>query len=274
MFALVGVGLFVGFVLTALIVFGNRLRTRYTLDDQGVTQETRDRTSGLLSRLAVRAGAIGGQPGTVGAGLLALSRRHEHLDWAGRFTLHAQPRAHRLILRNRWRALMEVDCTPENFAQIEALVRHHMSPQRPPSRTEARSPLPRYLGHSALILLAAFVLFTAHDEFGLDLFAPMLLVTFALATLWLIPLFGYVVLMINAAILVSLVAASWEERRSFIQLHEHYRHYEVFSDADWALLSFSLLALGYLTWLGWRAARGRLLSLLMRDQGDQTRSTR
>ncbi|MBK5929976.1 hypothetical protein [Halochromatium salexigens] len=56
-FALVGVGLFVGFVLIALIVFGNRQRTRYTLDEGGVTQETLDRPSGLLSRLAVLAGA-------------------------------------------------------------------------------------------------------------------------------------------------------------------------------------------------------------------------
>lgn len=96
--------------------------------------------------------------------------------------------------------------------------------------------------------------------------------TFALATLWLIPLFGYVVLLANAGILVSLVLAALEERSSYIRPLERYRHYEVFSDADWALLGFSLLALGYLSWLAWQAVRGRLLSRLMRDQDDQTGS--
>ena len=96
--------------------------------------------------------------------------------------------------------------------------------------------------------------------------------TFALATLWLIPLFGYVVLLVNAGILVSLVLAALEERTSYIRPLERYRHYEVFSDADWALLGFSLLALGYLSWLAWQAVRGRLLSRLMRDQDDQTGS--
>lgn len=123
-----------------------------------------------------------------------------------------------------------------------------------------------------LILLAAFMLFTAHDEFDLDLFAPILVMAFALATLWLIPLFGYVVLLVNAGILVSLVLAALEERTSYIRPQERYRHYEVFSDADWALLGFSLLALGYLSWLAWRAACGRLLSRLMRDQDDLTGS--
>ncbi|ADC60977.1 hypothetical protein [Allochromatium vinosum] len=270
LFALVGVGLFVSFVLIALIVFGNRLRTRYTLDAQGIHQETIDRTSRLVNRLTVLGGAASGQPGPTGAGLTARARESERLDWRGGFSLQVQPRAHRLIFRNAWRPLMEVYCTPENFVQIEALARHFMSQHHTSERTPARSPLPSYLGHSMLILLAAFILFTVHDEFDLDLFAPILVMAFALATLWLIPLFGYVVLLVNAGILASLVMASLEERVSYIRPSERYRHYEVFSDADWALLGFGLLALGYLSWLAWRAARGRLLSLLMRDQDDQT----
>ncbi|MGQ9659411.1 MAG: hypothetical protein ACUVT0_04810 [Thermochromatium sp.] len=86
--------------------------------------------------------------------------------------------------------------------------------------------------HSVLILLAAFILFTVHDEFDLDLLAPILVVAFALGTLWMVPLFGYVVLLVNAGILVSLVMVSLKERISYIRLSERYRHYEVFSDAD------------------------------------------
>lgn len=268
-FMLVGLGVWISFVLIMLVVFGNRLQTRYTLDAHGIRQETIDRTSRITNRLAVLAGTLGGRPGTAGAGLIAVSREAEGLDWRGGFTLETQPRAHRLIFRNAWRPLLEVYCTPENFAQVESLAQHFMAAQGTAKRAATRSPLPRYLLHSALILLAAFVLLTAYGEFDLDLFPPILLLAFALATLWLIPLFGYVVLVINAGILISFAVVLGEGRTSYFPPHESYRHYEVFSDADWSLLALAVLALTYLSWLGFQAVRGRLLSLLMRDQGDR-----
>ncbi len=267
-FALVGVGLFVLFVLVMGVVFGNRLRTRYTVDEDGIVQETVDKVGKVGSRLAVIAGVLGRSPGTTGAGLIAMSNEVAALSWGGAFRVDAVPRRHLLVFRNAWRPIMEVYCTPENFAAVEALVRERMEERRTAERVEAKSPLPRYLLHTVLVLAASFAVLVAHDAFDLDVLVPMIMLAFALATVWLIPLFGYVVLLTNALILFAFVMVLLEERTSMFRRGETYLHYEVFSDADWGHLVLALAGLAYLSWLSIRAVRGKLLSLLVRDQDD------
>jgi hypothetical protein len=267
-FVLVGLGLFVMFILIMLIVFGNRMNTRYSISQKGILQETIDKVGVAGSRLALLAGILGRSPGTAGAGLIAMSQQAVTLDWKGGFILDPRPRRHMLILRNGWRPVMEVYCTPENYAQVEVLVRQHMGRYRTETRHQRRSPLPRYLGHSALILLASFPIFAAYDEFGIDILVPMIMLAFALATLWLIPLFGYVVLLMNVLILAAFAGEMLEERSSMFRRGETYLHYEVFSEADWGNLILALLGIAYLSWLAWRAVRGKLMSLLVRDQED------
>lgn len=269
-FALVGVGLFLLFLLVMGLVFGNRLRTRYTVDDEGIVQETVDKVGKVGSRLAVIAGVLGRSPGTTGAGLIAMSNEVAALSWDGAFRVDAVPRRHLLVFRNAWRPIMEVYCTPENYAAVEALVRERMAHRRTAERVAARSPLPQYLLHTVLILVASFFVLVAYDELDLDVLVPMIMLAFALATLWLIPLFGYVVLLTNALILLAFAGELFEESTSLFRRGETYRQYEVFSDSDWAYLIAALLGLGYLSWLSIRAVRGKLLSLLVRDQGDMS----
>jgi hypothetical protein len=269
-FALVGVGLYLLFLLVMGLVFGNRLRTRYTVDDGGIVQETVDKVGKVGSRLAVIAGILGRSPGTTGAGLIAMSNEVAALSWDGAFRVDAVPHRHLLVFRNAWRPIMEVYCTPENYAAVEALVRDRMAHRRTAERVAAKSPLPQYLLHTVLILVASFFVLVAYDEFDLDVLVPMIMLAFALATLWLIPLFGYVVLLTNALVLFAFVAVLLEERTSIFRRGETYLHYEVFSDADWGHLIAALLALAYLSWLSIRAVRGKLLSLLVRDQGDMS----
>ncbi len=269
-FTLVGLGLHAVFLLVMGLVFGNRLRTRYTVDDEGIVQETVDKVGKVGSRLAVIAGILGRSPGTTGAGLIAMSNEIAALSWDGGFRVDAVPRRRLLVFRNAWRPIMEVYCTPENYGAVEAFVRERMAQRRTAERVEPRSPLPRYLLHTLLILVASFFVLVAYDEFDLDVLVPMIMLAFALATLWLIPLFGYVVLLTNALILFAFVTVLFEERTSIIRRGESYLHYEVFSDADWGHLVLALLALGYLSWLSVRAVRGKLVSLLVRDQGDMS----
>jgi hypothetical protein len=270
-FALVGVGLFVLFVLVMGLVFGNRLRTRYTVDDEGIVQETVDKVGKVGSRLAVIAGILGRSPGTTGAGLIAMSHEVAALSWDGTFRVDAVARRHLLVFRNAWRPIMEVYCTPENFAAVQAHVGERMAHRRTAERVETKSPLSQYLLHTVLILVASFFVLMAYHEFDLDVLVPMIMLAFALATLWLIPLFGYVVLLTNALILLAFAGELFEESTSLFWRGETYLQYEVFSDADWAHLVAALLALGYLSWLSIRAVRGKLLSLLVRDRGDAGR---
>jgi hypothetical protein len=270
-FALVGVGLFVLFVLVMGLVFGNRLRSRYTVNDDGIVQETVDKVGKVGSRLAVIAGILGRSPGTTGAGLIAMSNEVAALSWDGAFRVDAVPRRHLLVFRNAWRPIMEVYCTPGNYAAVEALVRERMAQRRTAERVEAKSPLPQYLLHTLLIFVASFLVLVAYDAFDLDVLVPMIMLAFALATLWLIPLFGYVVLLTNALILLAFAGELFEESTWLFRRGETYRQYEAFSNADWAHLVAALLALGYLSWLSIRAVRGKLLSLLVRDRRDAGR---
>jgi len=267
-FAVVGLGIFVTALVVMAVFFGNRIRTRYTVDAQGIMQETVDERSRAASRLAAMAGSVGRSPVTIGAGLLAAGRESERLQWAGAFALEACRDRHVLVLRNAWRPLMEVYCTPDNHAEVEALVRAHMARHQTGSRVAERSPLPGYFGHTALILLASLAIFALFKAFGLDVLLPLLMLCFALATLWLVPLFGYVVLLLNALILVVFVGVLLERQASFLQPGESYRHYEVLSAADWGHLALGLIALGYLAWFAWRAVCGRMPSLLSNGRID------
>ena len=265
-FALVGLGLFGLFLLVMLVFFGNRLQTRYTLNEEGIRQETIDKVGKAAGRVALVAGALGRSPGTAGASLIAMSQEAPSLYWRGGYSLEVHPDKYLLVFRNAWRPLLEVYCTPENYDSVEALTRQYMARHQTEARRERRSPLPRYLGHSALILLACVPLFAACEEYAIDLLLPILLLAFALATLWLIPLFGYVVLIANVLIVAALVATMLEERTSMFRPGNTYLHYEVFSADDWGLLLLTILGLGYLWWLAWQALRGGLVSLLVRDE--------
>jgi hypothetical protein len=267
-FALVGIGLYVLFLLVMGLVFGNRLRTRYTVSERGIVQETVDKVGRAGSRLALIAGVLGRSPGTAGAGLIAMSNETVALSWGGAFAVEAVPRRHLLVFRNAWRPILELYCTPENYAQVEALVRSHMADRQTSERVARKSPLPQYLIHTVLVLLAGFAVLVAYDEFDLDILVPMIMLAFALATLWLIPLFGYVVLLTNALILLAFAGVLVAERSSIFGRGETYLRYEVLSESDWVTLSLALLGLAYLSWLSVRAVRGKLMSLLVRDQSD------
>lgn len=267
-FAAVGVGLFAAFLVIMALVFGNRYEARFTVSARGITQETLDRVGKTGSRLAVILGVLGRSPSTAGAGMLAMTRESESLAWRGAFTMSAHPRSHLLVFGNAWRPLMEVYCTPENYPAVEALARRYMSAHQTAERGAAPSPLPRYVFRSALVLLAAWPVLAAHEEFDIDILAPMVAVAFMLATVWLVPLFGYVVLACNAWIVLTMLAAAVETYPSFIRPGVTYRAYEVYADADWFLLAAACLGLGYWSWLSIRSVRGRTESMLMADADD------
>ncbi len=267
-FGLVGLGLLAAMLLVMALVFRNRIRVRYTVSQRGITQETVDRTATVGSRLAVLAGAVGRSPATAGSGLLAMSRESESIEWDGAFRLAADPRGHVLSFRNAWRTLLDVYCTPGNYDDVAATVSDYMAAHGTATRVTKGWPLRPYVAHSALILAATFAILAICQEYDLDLLAPIVTVAFALATLWLVPLFGYVVFVGIAWLLFSLARVLLSERTSVFGGGQTYRFYEVLSSADWAALLVFLLALGYLTWLAWRSVRGRLVSLLMRDAAD------
>ena len=187
-------GLGVLMLLVSLIFFGNHIRVRFTLDDRGAHWEAVDRRAIAGSRLAMVAGILGRSPQTFGAGALAASREKEVVEWDEVLSVAVNPRHRMVTLRGSWRTLMMLICPTETLARVVAHVNARVTPSAPPPR-QAAKPLGRALLRTGLVTLEAAPLFSLSAyPFELDLLLPLILFAFTLATVWLVPLFGWVVI--------------------------------------------------------------------------------
>ncbi len=259
-------GLWLLGLLIMALMFRGRFHVRYTLGDDGILLENLESVAKTANRAAVVVGVLARRPGLVGAGLIARSRESEAVRWKGAFTARAKPDRHLIVLRNRWRTLMFVQCTPENYGEVLERIEQRMRRHQTASRVEARSPLPFYLKHGALILLASVPLFQLAEEYGLNLMAPILVLCFAQAMLWLINLFGWVVYAGLLYLAVGTLLDLARVRQSMFSPGETYTGFEVIGGDEANTLLLALFAAGYLVWLSWRALHGRFLALLVRDQ--------
>jgi len=271
-FAIIAAGAAGGLWLLGLVImavlFRGRMRVRYTLGEDGLLQETVDSVARGANRAALVVGVLAGKPGLAGSGLIGRSRESEGVRWSGAFRAVPQPTRHMIALRNSWRTLMFVQCTQANYDEVLARIRAALALNGAEGRVKGGSPLPFFILHGLLILLACVPLFGLCDAYDLDIFAPILILCFAEATLWLIPLFGWVVIA-GLAYLAFMVAADLAEvRQSMFSPGESYSGFELLGGDDYTVLLLGGLGAAYLVWLSLRALRGRLVPLLARDQGD------
>jgi hypothetical protein len=258
--ALFGVGL-----LAMALVFRGKMRFRFTVSDELVGSELIDTTARAVNRLTIVAGLLAGRPGAVGTGLIATSGEVTSLGWDGGFRATYDPRRRTITLRNGWRRLLVVYCTEQNYVAVSAFVGARIAARGTDRRVPARSPLPRMLAWTALAVIASLLTFPLADAYNVSLFLLFVMLSFAVAMIWLISLFGYVVLGCIAAVIASVIADAMSLRESYFSPGETYRHLSVFSEDDWVTIGIAGLGLVVLGTLAWRAIRGRLPSMLERD---------
>jgi hypothetical protein len=261
-------GLLLLSVLVMALVFRNRMRFRFTVGAEGVRCETIDRTARATNRLAVVAGVLLGSPQALGAGLMAGSQETQEVAWSGSFRAQYRPRARVVILRNRWRRLMIVYCTAEGYAAVADRIRAEIDRSGAEERLPAGSPLPRALGLSAAVVVACLPLFILTQELDVPLWMPLLLICFALAMVWLVGAFGWVVLGSVALIAGAVAMDAVSLQESFLYPGETYAHWTVFSGDVWALLVLAVVGAGALVGLAVAMLRGRIRSMLDSDMAD------
>lgn len=270
--ALVALAVTAGLGLIGLLVmrllFRGGYPVRYTVSGEGVRMQTLSRVAKRTNRLALALGILTGKPGLLGSGLNARSRETEAVSWQGAFRAEFRPQRHLIVLKGAWRTLMLVQCTPENFAQVAARVQAEIASHGSDRRVPIHSPLPAYLWRTALVALASLPIFAVHAEYELDIFLPLLMFCFALAMVWLIPLFGWVVLSCLGLIAFTLAIRLLEENPSFIRRGQTFTLLEVMSTADWLLLGLAGLGAAVLVWLSLGVLRGRIHAALMADRAD------
>lgn len=268
MIVAVTAGLWLLGILIMAVLFRGRYRVRYTLSERGLRCDTLDRVARRANRLAIGLGMLAGKGQLLGAGLIGVSRESEAVSWSGAFRARFDPARHAILMRNGWRTLLWVQCTPDNYAAVAERVNLHMGRRRTAGRLAKGSSLPAYLGRSLLALLACAPLFPLAEEYRTGLFLPIFTLCFALAMVWLINLFGWVVLGGLGVQIAMVILAQFEERQSFFRPGEVYRAYEVLGGEDFELFLLAGIGAAVLIWLCQGALRGRWLAALVADRAD------
>jgi hypothetical protein len=257
--AVIDGGVLIVGALAAALIYGNRIRYRFSVDDRAAMCERIDRRATVVGRLTILLGVVLGKPGAAGVGLISESTTQTSANWTSVVSVIEHRSARAIALRNAWRTTLVLFCTPENYDEVAARVRAARgarTPRRP------ANPVPRLMLRTALVAVACIPLFKLPA--AIDLFAPFLVLCFALASVWLIPLLAWVVLGGLAFIIGAAVLAALAPYTSFIT-HETMRRYDIFSDDDWVVVMLALLGAAYLIWLSLALLRGRIQSGLMGD---------
>lgn len=118
------VGVLLGLFVLASLLLGNRQGARFAVDAKGVEYHAEKRES-RMNRIVAAVGALMGSPTTAGAGALAMSREHLHLEWEGIREVRYYPSARVIAIRNSWRTMLRLHCSPELYDDVAAAVRHH-----------------------------------------------------------------------------------------------------------------------------------------------------
>ncbi len=269
-FAAAGAGFFVLGVLVMLVVFGNRMTMRFRVDAEGAVASTVDRRARIANRLAIVAGVLARKPAVAGAGLIAAGTEKAATRWTGVRRAVFDPGARRIGLRNRWRTVIVLYCTPENYEAVAAAVRAHLAAVPDAKRPERGSPVPALLGWTVAVIVASIPTMTLPWPFTLDLLAPMILLAFAVATVWLIPLFGYVVMATAGYLVFEVVSAGLVMRRNQFT-GQMYSGFDSLDDGEWVAVGLFAAGLAFLVWFSLRAVRGRIRSALTGDAEEADR---
>ncbi|MDO9574618.1 MAG: hypothetical protein Q7I94_06450 [Candidatus Contubernalis sp.] len=251
-------------LLSILLVFRGRFKVRFTVDHKGVLWETIDSRAKTGSRLAILVGILARSPQTAGAGTLAMSREKEFVGWKEINSVEYNQSQRMITLRNSWRPVMMLVCTPENYQQIVDIVEGKIDTVEETAADSQRrkSPLPKMLLRTFLVVLASAPVFMLPYPLELDIFIPLLMLLFALATVWLVPFMGYVVIVCALFLAVDILFICLDVRQSIFSSLGMYQVYELFDAGDWFFLFLTFAGLAYLVWFSWRSIRGKILPAL------------
>ncbi|WP_395700022.1 hypothetical protein [Aquabacterium sp.] len=265
-----GLGLFLLALGVMLLMLGNRFRARFVIDAEGVHAATRDRAAQAGNRGALLLGLMLGRPAAAGSGLLAMRQESQTLKWSGAFRAEVDATGRSIVLRNRWRTLLRVYCTPQNFEAVQRRVAECMAAHGTAARAAGPSPMAGYLVRTALVVLACLPLFLLAPVYGHGLFLPLLLMCFAIATVWFVRYLAWVVLGSALVLAVNMLGTALAWRGASIFSGVRYRRYETLSGDDWALTVLAALGLAWLAWQAVQTLRRRLVPALESDMLDST----
>ena len=251
----------VGFLFVIVVFYRNRMTMRFAVDERGARSALIDRRARAGAKAAVVVGALSGKPGLLGAGLISASSSSQTMRWSALRSASFSPRWRAIKLANRWRTVMILYCLPENYENVAERVRRALA-SNPPTRE--RNPLIGYLLRTALVVVASAPFFDLPTPVHVDAFVPFLVLCFALTSVWLMPIFAWVVLGGLAWLAFEAVAVAMSPYQSIIT-GETVPLYGLMGDSDWIGVALALMGAAYLIWQCQALLHGRAQSALARD---------
>ncbi len=247
------IGLGVLLFLVTLVFFGNRTTVRFKVDEKGAYWETIDKRAKTLNRLTILVSILGRSPQAAGAGALATAREKEFVSWS-QLALVEDSRRHLMItLRNSWRPVMMLICLPGNYDTVLQYVNSRVE-TKPATKAKGPKPFVKGLKRTIFVCLAAAPLFYLSSPYVLDydIFMTLFMFFFALATVWLVPFFGWVVIASGIIVAIQLFFEGFEY---FSLLYAH----------EQLILLLAFPGLAYLFWFSWSSIKGKILPPLIED---------
>lgn len=254
------IGLWILMMLIMIIVFGNKMPVRFTINKKGITAQMTSPIGKKANRLAVILGLLMKKPGVAGSGLIALSQESVSYDWKNIVKVKYDRQKRQILMSNSWRPLVAIHCLPENFEQAESLVKSYFT-----SKLVVQNPVPTLFLRTILVFLATVPILMLDYPFKIDLFLPIFIFCFAQATIWLVPLFGYIVIF---AVLLTFGTILWQGftiHQSTLSFLGSYRGFELLQTEEWLGLVLAFGGMMYLIWMSWRAIKGKYVSALFAD---------
>jgi len=180
--------------------------------------------------------------------MISAATSDQNILWEDVASTRFRPRWRTISLANSWRTVLILFCRDDNYEAVATAVRTAVE-ARTADQPARKSPLPSLLLRSAMAVIATIPLFLLLQQLGVELFAPLLILCFALATIWFLPVFAWVVMATLAYVSITALYALAQSRG--------------LRGDDWMILVLALFGAGYLLWLSIAALRGRIQPALI-----------
>jgi hypothetical protein len=255
--------LFVLVLIITIVIFKNRMDLRYTLNEKGVLYEMIDRRGKNINRIAIVLGLLSRNPTTAGSGLIAKSLEKSFIDFRNVVSIEPNDDDRIILLKNEWRTLIPVYCNNDNYQVVKEFILEHLR-KRDLAKTSRQNPLPKYIVISILTIIMAIPLFTLPYPFEINLFAPIAILTFTLASIWIIRALSYITIAFTIYVFISVIARLFQKTES-VFFTRTYFWYELISSNDILMLILLFISLTYFISISIYALKGKLPSMLERD---------
>lgn len=267
-FFLVLLGLFVLSILVMLIIFGNRMTLRFTVDNKGVLYEMIDKRGKKLTNLAIILGALTGKPTPAGSGLIAKSQEVVFINYKNVIKIEPRDRERVILLKNEWRTLMAIYCKEENYNEVKEFINEVFETYKNKRKEKViKNPLPKYILFSLLTIIMSIPIFMMPYPLEINLFLPILILFFTLGAIWLIRLLSYVTIGGSIYVIIFVITKMFTKTQS-IFYDRTYFWFELLNSED----IFSLILLGisltYFIIISIYSLKGKFCSMLERDSTD------